>query len=92
MDQIEHYAPPPNPAKLTDTRADGYIVRYGKDSWELDALEPAVITELIHDTVEQYQDEDLWNEMLTQEQEQKAQLQTVADQWEQIVLSLENAA
>jgi len=40
MDQIEHYGPPPNPAKLTDARADAYIAEFGLSSWELDALEP----------------------------------------------------
>jgi hypothetical protein len=40
MDQVEHYGPPPNPAKITDSRCAGYIRNYGEESWELDALEP----------------------------------------------------
>jgi hypothetical protein len=47
MDQIERYNPPPNPAKLTDSRANGYIARYGSSSWELDALEPTVLARLV---------------------------------------------
>ncbi len=47
MDQIDEYNPPPNPAKITDTRARKYIAEYGDESWELDALEPSVIVKLI---------------------------------------------
>jgi hypothetical protein len=46
-DQIEEYEPPPNPAKLTDSRAAGYIEEYGRESWELDALEPQTLDALI---------------------------------------------
>lgn len=47
MDQIELYNPPKNPAKLSDTRAKGYIEKFGSSSYELDALEPRVIRDLI---------------------------------------------
>lgn len=49
MDQIEQYAPPPNPAKLTDSRATKYIDAHGYESWELDALPPDVLDQLIVD-------------------------------------------
>jgi hypothetical protein len=41
MNQIRSMRPPENPAKLTDSRASGYVRRFGKSSWELDAIEPA---------------------------------------------------
>lgn len=47
MEQIEQYSPPPNPAKLTDSRCSNYIAEYGSESWELDALEPTVLDKLI---------------------------------------------
>lgn len=47
MDQVEQYTPPPNPAKVTDTRAGKYIAEFGDESWELDALEPKVLIDLI---------------------------------------------
>lgn len=47
MDQVRKYKPPPNPAKITDSRAEGYIAEFGEESWELDALEPNVISDLI---------------------------------------------
>jgi hypothetical protein len=44
FDQVEKYNPPPNPAKLSDSRASGYIAKYGAYSWELDALEPRTMS------------------------------------------------
>lgn len=73
-DQIEQYSPPPNPAKLTDSRVDGYIKLYGMDSWELDALEPQVLADLIEDTVLQMRDDDLWDDAVRREDEDKARL------------------
>lgn len=47
MKQIKKYSPPPNPTKVTDARAKQYIEKYGTECWELDALEPSVISKLI---------------------------------------------
>lgn len=47
QDQIKEYSPPPNPAKTTDSRYSGYRKIHGNESWELDALEPSVIEQLI---------------------------------------------
>ncbi len=60
FDQIEKYGPPPNPAKLSDSRAMNYITKYGSSSWELDALEPAVLSELVKEHVEAEIDWDEW--------------------------------
>lgn len=62
MDQVEEYGPPPNPAKTTDSRFRKYVRRYGNESWELDALNPGVLVELIRDTVDEYRDQDLWED------------------------------
>ncbi|KKK94523.1 hypothetical protein LCGC14_2681980, partial [marine sediment metagenome] len=51
MHQIEEYDPPPNPTKLTDARAKQYVPKYGYESWELDALEPRVLTDLINGAI-----------------------------------------
>ena len=53
--------PPPNPAKLTDARASGYIARHGDQSWELDALDPATLDALIESTIREYRDQWLWD-------------------------------
>lgn len=47
MDQVDEEQPPPNPAKTTDSRFADYRRNYGDESWELDALNPAYLTELV---------------------------------------------
>jgi hypothetical protein len=63
MDQVEKYGPPPNPAKETDTRALGYIKKFGPVSWELDALEPSVLENLVKAKITEYFDEDIYQEI-----------------------------
>jgi hypothetical protein len=79
MPQIEQYTPPPNPAKLTDSRCASYMEKYGDESWELDALEPSVITALIQDTVSDLRDEDLWDEAVREENSHKRALEDAAE-------------
>ena len=67
MPQIEQYDPPPNPAKMTDSRANDYVENYGTSSWELDALDPSVIHKLIEDAVLKLRDEAKWDAMLMRE-------------------------
>lgn len=69
MNQVEQYDPPPNPTKLTDSRAQQYILNFGYDSWELDALEPVVLNDLVRDTVLLYRDEDVHRETMEEESE-----------------------
>jgi len=79
LDQIDEYAPPPNPAKLSDSRAKSYITVYGYDSWELDALEPSVMVELIEQEVLSIRDESLWSEAVEKEEAHIALLKEAAE-------------
>lgn len=81
-DQIQHYNPPPNPAKTTDSRYKAYVQRFGEESWELDALEPQVIVDLIQDTIDQYRDPDLWDEAKVRQAEARERLAELANQAE----------
>ena len=67
MDQIEELRPPPNPAKVTDSRAGDYISRFGRKSWELDALEPSFIDELISNEIESIIDRPKWDETMARQ-------------------------
>ncbi len=67
MDQVRHYNPPPNPAKLSDSRARDYVSKFGDESWELDALDPRVIQRLIRENVERIRNESIWQEALADE-------------------------
>jgi hypothetical protein len=84
MDQVEQYDPPPNPAKLSDTRAEGYIQEFGNSSWELDALEPRVLSRLIRETVEGYRDDEIYQDVIDREMQHKAKLEYIAENWESI--------
>lgn len=84
MDQISRYRPPPNPAKITDSRASDYIKRCGNESWELDALEPSVIDRLIRDKINQYRDVDLWNEDMAREEEAREHLKKFYSHYDKI--------
>lgn len=80
IDQVEAYNPPPNPAKLTDTRAKGYIATYGDESWELDALEPSVIERMIRDVISEYIDEAIWQATADKEAAGRDKLREAIDQ------------
>lgn len=85
MDQIEQYTPPPNPTKLTDSRANTYIDAFGYDSWELDALEPAAMTDLIRETILDYRDEDAHEETMSEETDIVQGLKKIARiPWDQL--------
>lgn len=60
--QIEEHKPPPNPAKMTDSRYDGYVRLYGDESWELDALPPDYLDRLVTEHVQRHIDDDRWTE------------------------------
>jgi len=82
MEQIEEYEPPPNPAKTTDSRYVSYISRYGEESWELDALDPRVLTELITNQTTEYTDEGKRNSLIEKQEIDREQIQEIADNWE----------
>lgn len=62
MDQIKEHDPPPNPAKLTDSRVRKYIHEHGKSSWELDALNPTILRNLALSEIDKRIDKDAWAE------------------------------
>ena len=56
MAQVRQYDPPPNPAKLTDSRAAAYVEEHGDESWEVDALPPDVLTRLVETAIQEHVD------------------------------------
>lgn len=61
MDQVRDQNPPPNPAKTTDSRYEEYRRQYGDESWELDALPPPYLRELVRNEVEPMIEQDAWD-------------------------------
>lgn len=84
MSQVERYRPPPNPAKLSDSRARDYVRKFGESSWELDALEPTVLDNLIESNILAIRDDDLWSKAVDEENEHKMNLSRIADNYDEI--------
>jgi hypothetical protein len=84
MDQVEEHQPPPNPAKVTDSRFTEYQRLHGDESWELDALNPTILGELIRKHIEEIRDEDKWKEMEEKETEIKKTIGKVATKWDKV--------
>lgn len=84
FDQIRRYDPPPNPAKLSDSRGAGYVQKYGYSSWELDALDPPVLVSLVQDAVGEFRDADEWERAIEREEREQAVLKEASERWEEI--------
>jgi hypothetical protein len=80
LDQVKKCSLPPNPAKETDKRYAAYIKEFGGESWELDALKPQVLHDLIVDTVSEYFDQSIRDANLEEmEQHKREQWEKYAD-------------
>jgi hypothetical protein len=84
-DQISQYRPPPNPAKLTDTRAKDYIRNFGDSSWELDALDPGVIDAIVSAHIEGLIDKPLMTAGATKERAEQVNIGLIAKHYDKAV-------
>lgn len=89
-DQIDQYKPPPNPAKSTDSRFQGYMDVHGDESWELDALDPQVLSDLIRAKVDELRDDVEYDEKVRQEVAEKEQLAKVSTNWDEVAEFVED--
>lgn len=87
-DQIKKYNPPPNPAKLTDSRGSKYVDLHGSKSWELDALSPAVISALLVKNIETVKDNKQFEVRQAAVETSKTMLKKVSKDWNSIVKRL----
>ena len=85
MDQVDEYQPPPNPAKESDSRAAKYIQEYGHESWELDALSPMALSDLVKDAVLEVRDDEVWQESLDRDDEDREDMTWAAKHWDDVV-------
>lgn len=93
IDQVEQYQPPPNPAKTSDARFAKYVEDTGlEESWELDALEPTVLQQLVQDEIDAVRDEDAWAEADFQLETERKHLHGVANWWSEVSTLVEGKA
>lgn len=81
MDQVERYNPPENPAKVTDSRYAKYVQIYGMSSWELDALEPSVLSAIVENAIFRFLDLDKFRKIESIEAVHKEKLLEMAEDY-----------
>ena len=79
IEQIKKYKLPENPAKVTDSRYKAYAKKYGQSSWELDALEPKVLSDIVTEAILRYVDLDEFSIVEKIEQTHKDKIKKLAD-------------
>jgi hypothetical protein len=89
MAQVRKYNPPPNPAKVTDSRFEGYQREHGDESWELDALEPRVMGNLVRAAIAKYRDKKQWAADVARENSERALLRDCAERWPEVAAHLQ---
>jgi hypothetical protein len=89
LEQAKEFDLIPAFVKKSDTRTPDYIRMYGPDCWELDALEPAFLTELIETEIKKVIDFDMWNRGLAAEDKARKRLVAAAKaeaNWRQTII------
>jgi hypothetical protein len=79
MDQVEELKPPPNPVKTKDRRFAAYRKQFGTESWELDALRPNYMADLVEKEIRKLIDFDRWQARSDEINLIKARLREVAE-------------
>jgi hypothetical protein len=82
-DQIDEWQPPENPAKESDSRYQAYADQFGESSWELDAVEPRTLAELVRENVRELIDEVQWDVINLREEEMRDELKGFANAYEE---------
>jgi hypothetical protein len=91
MDQVRQYRPPPSFIKKKDKLKQKYRARFGtEDTWELDALDPAVLADLVKTEIQSVLDEEQWEESVKAENEGRRLLETASKRWEDVEAFLED--
>ena len=82
MEQVNEFHPPPNPAKMTDPRAKWYIEEHGDKSWEVDALPPEEMMDLVRDSITAYiNDPEDFKAIQDEDERQKKKLKDLVDKY-----------
>lgn len=83
IDQVRQWNPPVNPAKETDARFSSYRSKFGEDCWELDAVEPATLADLVEKKILEYRDEDRWDETLEEQRVMRDKIRKHCESYEE---------
>ena len=81
LDQIERLKPPPNPAKMTDTRFVKYRQKFGDKSWELDALPPTVLSDMARKEILSHVDVKRWDKWSAGVEKARKKMLKLVETW-----------
>lgn len=81
-EQVIEHRLPPLPGKATDSRAGGFVARFGElVQVELDALPPDVLRGLFQAEIDRFWDVSLYEAVLAREAAERAELAELARRW-----------
>lgn len=83
LDQVTQWKLPENPAKMTDSRAEDYVEKFGEASWELDAIPPAELVRLVEGQITSLIERTQWNRDLDTQNRERSDLQDIIEGMQQ---------
>lgn len=75
IDQVREFKLAPNPTKMADPRSAGYVKMFGNKCWELDAIKPDVLQDIVENSINEYVDVEKWNATRELIEEEKIKLE-----------------
>lgn len=75
----------PNPTKLADPRSPAYMEDYGSECWELDAINPETLQQLVLEAVEEHVDADKWQESEDRLEEEREEVKETITKWRKAI-------
>ncbi|MDE1767299.1 MAG: hypothetical protein KGI27_13660 [Thaumarchaeota archaeon] len=73
--QVRQFGLEPMPTKMSDSRWREYSLQYGNQCWELDALPPNELQNIIRDSIKAHVDVSRWNKTFKEIEKEKQSLQ-----------------
>lgn len=90
QDQIDQYNLTPQWAKVSDKRWGAYVAEYGEYSYELDALRPKVLYDIVAEAIKNcIPDQELWDKTLAAEAVQREPLKKLHSRWDDVKAFIE---
>ena len=77
-DQVDDFKLPPNPAKMSDSRAREFVNQHGDESFEVDALPPEVLQKMVRRAIQERMNMALYRGQIEEETRLKEKLLKVA--------------
>lgn len=85
FDQVQRYSLAPNPTKEADPRFPQYLGEFGNQCWELDAIDPDELQELVLTAITDYIDAEIWNHIMSDQREEEQELEETFSEVQQLL-------